>query len=92
MIDFYQDGEKTTTITFPGEVPVDTTASLEFEIDNTNNFPVELEVIENPDDDFTLENVPERLAPGKRYTITVEFTPTQGRPPFDIEQLFKVIW
>ena len=98
MIDVHQDGTKTNKIEFPGDVPVDTTATLEFEISNPNNFPVELEVLSNSDDDFELQNVPERLPAThtgespKKFTITIEFSPTPGRPPFDIDQVIKVIW
>jgi len=98
MIEVFQDGTKTNKIVFPGEVPIESTATLEFDITNPNSFPVELEVLNNPDDDFELQNVPERLPAketgqnAKRFTITVEFSPHEGRPPFDVEQLFKVIW
>jgi hypothetical protein len=98
MIDVYQNGEITSTIKFPDVVPVDTTATLEFEISNPNNFPIELEEIVNDDDDFELQNMPERLPATltgekpKKFTITIEFSPTPERPPFDVEQLFKVIW
>lgn len=98
MIEVFQDGELTDKITFPGDVPVESTATIEFEISNPNSFPIEIEERVNEDDDFELQNVPERLPAkltgekAKRFTITVEFSPSPGRPPFDVEQLFKVIW
>ena len=98
MIDFHQDGDKTSKLQFPEVVPVETTATMEFEISNPNNFPIDLEVIENDDDDFEIQNAPERLPAkkmgesAKKFTLTIEFSPMPERPPFNPEQLFKVIW